>query len=180
MKPTLYLPVFFACCTALAQAPALPDEEDVPEVEEEWDFTTGRGLDAASRERLDMLVPEGRAHEGLRYPIYGAAQDGKAPPLESQFESKKLTRLDATHLEFHDAIVSFFGDSRYPDIATRMVTLVDAIYDFQHDILFSSSPVQILERGMIVRGGSVLHDRVSGITVFSGGLELYFNEPDAP
>jgi len=168
-----------AACVAVAQQAAPPaqpppDEEDVPEVEAEWDFAKGRGHDLTM---LDRLVPEGQSHSGLRYPVYSEAKDGNAPVLQSQFESKVVTRPDATHLQFKNAIVSFFGDSRYPDIATRMISFLEAYYDLQNDILFSNTPVQILDRDMTVRSGAVLHDPVTGITVFSNGVELYPNEP---
>ena len=166
--------LLLAASAALAQQATPPDEEDVPAVEEEWDFTKGRGRDLTM---LDRLVPEGQSHGGLRYPVYKESRDGKAAVLESQFESERVTRLDATHLQFHGAVVSFFGDAQFPDIATRMMSFVEAIYDLQHDIIFSNSPVQILDRDLSVRSGSVLHDPVSGITVFSGGVKVYFNEP---
>lgn len=168
-------------CAALAQQapPPPPDEEDVPEVEEEWDFTKGRGHDLTL---LDKLVPGGQSHEGLRYPVYSEPGDGKPPVLKSQFESKLVTRTDATHLQFKDAVVSMFGDARYPDIATRMVSLLDAIYDLKNDILISNSPVQVLSQDMTIRGGSVLYDPVTGITVFSKGVKFYThrNEPAKP
>lgn len=167
----------FAACVALAQTPAPPDEDDVPEVEKEWDFSAGRGHDLAM---LDKLVPVGQTHRGLRYPVFGEGKNGQPPALETQFESREVTRLDETHLLFRDAVASFFGDERHPDMATRMMSLVEAIYDLQHDFLFSHQPVQILDRDLSVRSGALLHDAVSGITVFSGGVEVYFNEPPPP
>jgi hypothetical protein len=180
VKPTRRFPFLIAgavACVAVAQQAAPPDEEDVPEVEEEWDFTKDRGHDLTM---IDRLVPPGQSHSGLRYPVYSEPKDGTAPVLKSQFESKVVTRLDATHLRFQGAVVSVFDDARYPDMATRMISLAGAIYDLQHEILFSNDPVQILDRDLTVRGGAVLHDPVSGITVLSDGVELYFNEPPRP
>jgi hypothetical protein len=179
MKPSRVLPLILAgaaACAAVGQqaAPPPPDEDDVPEVEEEWDFTKGRGHDLTL---LDRLVPEGQSHRGLRYPVYSEPKDGKASVLQSQFEGKVVTRLDATHLQFKAAVVSFFGDVRFPDIATRMMTLVDAYYDLRHDILFSNSPVQILNRDLTIRSGAVLHDPISGMTAFDKGVKLYLNKP---
>lgn len=170
--------LFMAGCAVLAQDAPPPDEEDVPEVEEEWDFTKGRGHDLTM---LDRLVPVGQSHGGLRYPVYSAPKDGKAPVLESQFESKRMTRLDETHLQFENTVVSSFGDQRYPEVATRMISFVEGVYDLRHDLLFSNAPVQVLDRRGHVRAGAAVHDAVSGITVFSGGLKVYFNEaPSAP
>jgi hypothetical protein len=170
--------LLLAGCAALAQQAPPPDEEDVPEVEEPWDFTKGRGHDLTM---LDRLVPAGQSHGGLRYPVYSEPKNGKPRVLESQFETKEVTRLDETHLQFENTVVSSFGDERYPDIATRMVSFVEAVYDLRHDLLFSSAPVQILDRRGHVRAGAAVHDAVSGITVFSGGLKVYFNEtPPAP
>jgi len=167
-----------AGCAVLAQDAPPPDEEDVPEVEEPWDFNKGRGHDLTM---LDRLVPVGQSHGGLRYPVYSEPKDGKPPVLESQFETREVTRLDETHLQFQSTVVSIFGDERYPDMATRMISLVEAVYDLRHDLLFSNAPVQILDRRGHVRAGAVVHDAVSGITVFSGGLKVYFNEtPPAP
>jgi hypothetical protein len=170
--------LLLAGCAVLAQDAPPPDEEDVPEVEEPWDFTKGRGHDLGI---LDRLVPVGQSHGGLRYPIYSEPKDGKPPVLESQFESKRMTRLDETHLRFENTIVSSFGDDRYPDVATRMISFVEAVYDLRHDLLFSNLPVQILDHRGHIRAGAAVHDAVSGITVFSGGLKVYFNEaPPAP
>lgn len=169
--------LLLTACAVLAQTPPPPDEEDVPEVEEKWDFTSGRGHDL---EMLDRLVPVGQTHRGLRYPVYDEGKNGRPPALETQFESREVTRLDETHLLFRDAVVSFFGDKRHPDMATRMMSLLEAVYDLRHDFLFSHEPVQILDRDLSVRSGALLHDAVSGITVFSGGVEVYFNEPPPP
>lgn len=168
--------LLLAGCAALAQQAPPSDEEDVPEVEEPWDFTIGRGHDLTL---LDRLVPVGQTHGGLRYPVYSDPKDGKPPVLESQFESRQMTRLDETHLKFQNTVVSIFGDERHPDIATRMISLVEAVYDLRHDLLVSHEPVQILDRRAHVRAGAVVHDAVSGITVFSGGMKVYFNEPPA-
>jgi len=164
-------------CAALAQEATPPDEDDVPEVEEEWDFTKGRGHDLTM---LDKLVPAGQSHTGLRSPVYREFADGKASVLQSQFDIKLVTRLDGTHLQFKDTIVSIFGDTRYPDVATRMISLVEAYYDLQNDILFSSAPVQIMDGDQTIRSGSLLHDPVTGLTAFGHGVKLYPHESPPP
>ena len=172
-----------AACAALAQqgaTPVPPDEEDGPEVEEEWDFDKGRGADPAMLERLNLLVPEGRSHEGLRYPVYADDSVKDGPMLEAEFKSQKVTRLDESHLEFRGAVYSTFGDAKFPDTATRAISLQDAIYDLRQDLIFSDEPVRIDDRGGSIRSGGILHDRTTGITIFTGGVELFLNEQPAP
>lgn len=185
MKPVrLFQPVFgvLAACAALAQQsaepvpPSVPDEEDVPEFEEEWDFSTGRGPDALMLERLNLLVPRGRSHEGLRYPVYGEGAGEAGPALESVFESRRVTRMDETHLQLEGVVYSSFGDAKTPDKPTRMVTMKDAIYDLQHEILFTDAPVKIDDKEMSIHSGAMIHDRASGLTLFSGGVQLFIHE----
>jgi|GEM_PF-3716163 len=187
MKPARFLTpacASLAACVALAQqganlAPAVPPvEEDVPEVVEEWDFSKGRGLDPEMLERLNMLVPEGgRAHEGLRYPSYREGDAEAGPALESLFESRRVLRADETHLQFEGAIFSTFDDAKFPDTATRTVSLINAIYDLQHELLYTTAPVKIDDKQMSVHSGGMIHDRVTGLTIFTGGVELFPHEP---
>jgi hypothetical protein len=189
MKPVRLLqPVFacFAACVALAQqgsgpvpVAAPPDEEDIPEAPEEWDFSKGRGLDPVMLERLDLLVPEGRAHEGLRYPVYRDSREAPGPALESLFESRRVLRADETHLQFEGAVFSTFDDAKKPDTATRTVSFINAIYDLQLELLYTSSPVKIDDRQMSIHSGGMIHDRATGLTIFTGGVELYLHEPPA-
>lgn len=181
MKPVLQ--PFFACltaCVALAQrsaeAPALPDEEDVPEAADYWDFTKGRGVNPAMLSRLDFMVPDGRSHEGLRYPVYGQRGANTSPVLESIFESKRLTRMDRHHLQFEGMVFKSFGDPKSPDLVTRTVSLQNAVYDLQNDLLFTNAPVQIDDQRGRIQSGGMLHDHATGLTIFTGGVRLYPNE----
>lgn len=172
-------------CIAFAQQPAapLPDEEDLPEPDDSWDFTNRPGLNATMREMLDKLIPEGRSHEGLRYPIYSDGKAKGAPRQEAEFKSERVSRLDDTWVQFTKAIFQSFGDPAAPDTATRTVILEDAIYDLRYDLIFSNAPVKIEDKAMSIQSGAMLYDRTTGLTIFSGGVELYPHEsaetPDA-
>jgi hypothetical protein len=185
MKPARSLQPIIACfaaCVALAQqsdgpvSPEPPDEEDLPELEEEWDFTAGRGLEPDVLARLNRLVPEGRAHEGLRYPMYRERDDKPGPVLRSLFESRRVSRMDESHLRFEGAVFSSFEDVRSPGKATRTVSFVEATYDLAQDLLFSNAPVRIDDRQMSIHCGGMLHDRVTELTIFTGGVELFLHE----
>jgi len=167
---------------ALAQPAATPppDEEDIPEVPEPYNFDN-RAPSADMMERLNLLAPQGRSHEGVRYPVYEDNVASGASSLKSLVECKRVTRTDETHFRFEGAVFSSFGNAQYPDAATRVVSLKDAEYDLQHSILSSDAPVQIDDRSTRVRGGSVIHDHVTGLTVFKKGFELYVSkEPEPP
>jgi hypothetical protein len=184
MKPARLIQPVLTClatCVALAQqgaAPALPDEVDVPEVKEPWDWKTGRGVDPLLMERLNQLVPPGRAHEGLSYPIYSERTETLPAQRKSLFETARMLRLDANHLRFKDAVFVSYGDEKQPELPTRTVKMADMVYDLQHDLVFSSAPVRIDDEEMRIHSGNVLHDRATGLTIFDGGVELYFAEPE--
>ncbi len=167
--------------SGLAQQPAppLPDEEDIPEPDDSWDFTSRPGLSASMRQMLDKLVAVGRAHEGLRYPIYSDGKVKVSPAREAEFQSGRVSRLDETWVQFTKALFQSFGDPAAPDTATRTVALENAIYDIRYDMIFTDSPVQIEDKAGSIHSGAMLHDRATGITIFSGGVELFLQEmPD--
>ncbi len=174
---------FFALttCISLAQQPApLPDEEDLPAPDDSWDFTSRPGISASLRAMLDKLVPEGRSHEGLRYPIYSDGKTEGAPEQEGEFQSGRMSRLDETWVQFEKAQFQSFGDPAAPDTATRTILLEDAIYDIRHDLLFTDTAVTVEDKAGSIHSGAMLYDRATGLTVFSGGVELYlYDEPEA-
>jgi len=190
MTPARFLQpafAFLAACMALAQQGAVPtppptpaapqDEEDVPVTPDVWDFSTRRGLDPLMMERLNLAMPEGRTHEGLRYPVYREATAQPGPALESLFESQRVTRADENHLRFEGSVFSTFDDPKKPETATRTVSFINAIYDLKHNLLYTNSPVKIDDRRLSVHSGGMIHDRASGLTIFSGGVELFLHEP---
>ncbi len=190
MKPARLFPILCLCLTAgvawgqTAPDPGtLPDEEDVPEVEEEWDFSKGRGVDPLVLERLNIMVPvNGRPHDGLSYRLYGERSAEKGTPLIGLFESKRVTRMDETHLLFEGAVYSFFDDPKDPDAVTRTVTFEDAVYNLQDRLIFSNRPLVIQDEKTRLQSGGVLYDLTTGLAVYTGGVELYLDTgtPEAP
>lgn len=174
--------LILTACVALGQQPApLPDEEDLPAPDDSWDFTSRPGISATMRAMLDKLVPEGRSHEGLRYPIYSDGKTTGAPEQKAEFQSGRMSRLDETWVQFEKAQFQSFGDPAAPETATRTISLKDAIYDIRHDLLFTDEAVTIEDKAGSIHSGAMLHDRATGLTVFSGGVELYlYDEPEAP
>ncbi len=185
MKKSRILQPALACltaCAVLAQQgkapePAAEDEEDTNPVVEEYDWTTGRGVSRALMERLDLLVPPGRAHEGLSYPVFTDRTEKGPPFRKSLFKTTRMLRMDASHLRFKEAVFSSFDDRKSPETATRTVKSADLIYDLVHDFIFTNTPIQIDDRDLSIHSGAMLHDRATGLTIFSGGVSLYFAEP---
>ena len=187
MKLYRVLPSVLACftaCVALAQqaagpaasAAALPDDDDTPEIEEEWDFSKGRGPDPLVMEQLNLMVPAGsKAHEGLWYPVYGRRSPGSATVRQALFESRRVTRLDDTHILFEGAVYTSYDDPRRPNTPTRTVMLKDAVYDLQNQLIFSNSPVTVEDRQFGIHCDSVLHDLKTGLTDYSGRVTLYID-----
>ncbi|HWB03875.1 MAG TPA: hypothetical protein VG796_12685 [Verrucomicrobiales bacterium] len=186
MRPARFFQAVVAClttCAALAQqsgsppAPAPPDEEDIPEVEEEWDFGKSRGLDPVMMERLNlMLPPGGKPHEGLTYPVYGERISGGAPLREALFESKRVTRLDETHILFEGAVYTSYGDAKRPNTPTQTVSFKDAVYDLQNHLVSSTAPIAVDGRQVSIHCGGVIHDLSTGFTIYAGRVELYMDD----
>ena len=60
------------------------------------------------------------------------------------------------------------------------MALENAIYDIKYDLIFTNAPVKLEDKAGSIRSGAMLHDHTTGITVFSGGVELYlYDEPPA-
>lgn len=182
MKPARILQpalaVLTACVALAQQGAAPPDEEDTNPPEETIDWTTGRGVSESIMQRLDQLVPVGRAHEGLVKTMYTERTEKDAPMREAVFRTARMQRMDQTHLRFKDADFASYGDPAAPDTATRTVASADLIYDLVHDFVFTNAPVRIDDKNGSIHGGAMLHDRATGLTIFSGGVELYLSEPD--
>jgi hypothetical protein len=77
---------------------------------------------------------------------------------------------------FEDATYASYEDPKRPDAATRRVTFKDALYDIENHLIFSNSPITVEDRQVSIHCGGVLHDLVTGLTVYSGGVELYFDD----
>lgn len=128
------------------------------------------------RQMLDKLVAVGRSHEGLRYPIYSDGKTKDEPARKAEFQSGLVSRLDDTWLQFTKAMFQSFSDPKAPDAATRTVVLENAIYDIKNDLIFTNTPVKFEDKAGSIQSGAMLHDHATGLTIFSGGVELYLYE----
>lgn len=154
---------------------------------------SSRGMDVLSRARLDMMVPTGRSHRGVHYPIYRpvvterTASDsapgpvaGVTAPLESLFESDLVTRLDEDHVQFDRAKWVQYEEQMAADGSARPTMTLEierGVYDLKNEILMTNQPVKIENRQFIIEGDTMLHDRASGLTRLTGRVKLtFFNE----
>lgn len=157
-----------------------------------------RGIDPMSRARIDLMVPPGRSHRGVHYPMYRpVAPDrpatdptpGRVPgvpaPLESLFESDIVTRLDHDHVQFDRARwVQYREQPALDGTAKPSMTLEieRGVYDLKNEILMTTQPVKIENDQFLITGDTMLHDRASGLTRLTGRVKMTFynEEPEAP
>lgn len=150
------------------------------------------GIDVLRRARMDLLIPAGGSHHGVRYPIFLEAQPDPAvtdpmtgavlpvdQPLDGIFECEKITRLDSDHLRLEGARWVQF-DQR-TGMATVIVTMEQGIFDLQSEILMSTHPVRIDRAATTIVADSFLHDRRTGMSRFTGRvrMSIYQPSPDA-
>jgi len=158
-------------------------------------------MDLMSRAKLDMLMPSGRSHRGVHYPMYrpmertaenpAVAQPaaavtvaGVTPPLESLFESDMVTRLDEDHVQFDRAKwVQYEAKPEGNATLTPSMTLEieRGVYDLKSQILMTNQPVRIENQQFVITGDTMLHDRASGLTRLTGRVKMTFynEEPEA-
>lgn len=156
-----------------------------------------RGMGMLSRSRLDMMIPAGRSHRGVHYPMYRPADaerpqvtpgqetvTGVTASLDSLFESELVTRLDDDHVQFDHAKwvqydVKPAADGR--NQPTMKLEIERGVYDLKNDVLMTNQPVKIENRQFVIEGDTMLHDRASGLTRLTGRVKMtFFNEePDA-
>ena len=173
-----HFPLVCLACAAVAQT--LPEEDDTPAPEVVWDWTVGRGLPEAVKEKFGVLVPPGRVHTGLCYPVYGGRVDGAAPRREAELNAGRVERVAEDLVQMDAVDFVSYGEAAEPDRATRTVRMARAWYDLACDFLFSGQPVEIADEEHRIRSGELLYDRASGLAVFSGGVEIYFTEDGVP
>jgi len=160
----------------------------------------GEGMDLMSRAKLDMLMPSGRSHRGVHYPMYRPMERapenpavalsaaavtvvGVTPPLESLFESDIVTRLDDDHVQFDRARwVQYEAKPEGDATLTPSMTLEmeRGVYDLKSQILMTSQPVKIENQQFVITGDTMLHDRASGLTRLTGRVKMTFfsEEPE--
>ena len=157
-----------------------------------------RGMDLMTRARMDMMVPVGRSHRGVHYPMYRPVEterNARAPlqgaltgvtaPLASLFESELVTRLDNDHVQFDRATWVQFDEKPAADGTAKPTMTLEierGIYDLKNEILMTNQPVRIENQQFIITGDTMLHDRASGLTRLTGRAHMTFynEEPAAP
>jgi hypothetical protein len=157
-----------------------------------------RGIDPMSRARIDLMVPPGRSHRGVHYPMYRpvapdrSATDpspgwvpGVTAPLESLFESDIVTRLDNDHVQFDRARWVQYQEQPAPDGTAKPSMTLEierGVYDLKNEILMTNQPVKIENDQFLITGDTMLHDRASGLTRLTGRVKMtFYNEaPEAP
>ena len=153
-----------------------------------------RGLDVLSRSRLDMMMPSGRSHRGVHYPMYRPVATDRAvldpvlggvagvtAPLESLFESELMTRLDEDHVQFDRAQWVQYDETPAADgsaVASMKLEIERGVYDLKNEILMTSQPVRIENRQFVIEGDTMLHDRASGLTRLTGRVRMTFYQEE--
>lgn len=155
-----------------------------------------RGVDPMSRARMDLMIPTGRSHKGVHYPMYRPVESGSddpdlplgsaggvVAPLASLFESDIVTRLDEDHVQFDHAKWVQFGAQPTAGGAAKPTMTLEierGVYDLKSEILMTNQPVKIENQQFLITGDTMLHDRASGLTRLTGRVKMTFynEEPD--
>lgn len=152
---------------APAPAPAKADAtETKPAPSAAPEAAPKRRVRATSLDALFKLVPIGRTHEGVRYPVM---EKGK---LTSMVNSARMTRLDEDSLQFEDAILDQRGDEALTFYLER------AIYDRTADLLLSNQPARIESKTYEIEGDSMAFDRKTGQARLDGRVRMIIYESD--
>lgn len=155
-----------------------------------------RGMDVLSRTRLDMMVPAGRSHRGVHYPMFRPVETDRAvldpvqgsiagvtAPMASLFESDLVTRLDDDHVQFDRAKFIQYDEKPAADGSNRPTMKLEierGVYDLKNEILMTNQPVRIETPQFVIEGDTMLHDRASQLTRFTRAKMTFFNEEPAP
>ena len=156
-----------------------------------------RGMDLMTRTRMDMMVPVGRSHRGVHYPMYLPVETdrtimdpllggiaGVTAPLASLFESELVTRIDDDHVQFDRAKWIQFDKTPTADgrgKPTMSLEIERGVYDLKNEILMTNQPVKIENQQFLITGDTMLHDRASGLTRVTGRVHVtFYNEEPAP
>lgn len=179
-----------AASAGMDSSPALlPEGGDSPFLPDAQDVT---------RSKLDSFLPPGSSHRGVYFPSYRMVEPnpditdpitggpaGVNAPMDSLFKSEIVTRLDNDHVQFDRADwVQYEQEpaadgSPQPSMSLRMES---GIYDLKNQVLMTNQPVHIETRQFTIEGDTMLHDRISGLTRFTGEVSrvrmtFYQDEP---
>jgi hypothetical protein len=206
-----------AAMDAMSESPATPDEglaeaDDASESAEksekagkpgaalppllpEAKAEGARGIDVLSRARLDLMVPTGRSHRGVHYPVYRPVETdrpetnpvpggiaGVTAPMASLFESERVTRLDDDHVQFDRAKFVQYAEAPAADgrnTPSMTLEIERGIYDLKNEILMTNQPVRIETPQFVIEGDTMVHDRASQLTRFTRAkMTFYADEPE--
>ncbi len=165
-------------CTAVAHS--LPEVDDIEVPPVAWDWTRGRGLPEGIREKFAVLVPPGHAHTGLRYPVYNRRQADTPLRLEAELNAARVERVMDELVQLDGVDFASYGDEEEPGKITRTLRMTRAWLDLACEFLFTTQPVEIADDEHLIRSGEMLHDRASGLTIFSGRVNIYFTGEETP
>jgi hypothetical protein len=122
---------------------------------------------ASSLDALFRLVPIGRTHEGVRYPVM---ENGS---LTSNVTSERMTRLDENSLRFEKAVI----DQKGTDPLT--FHLESAVYNRSSDLLLSNQPARIDSKTYQIEGDSLSYDRKSSVARMDGRVRMIIFDLDS-
>lgn len=122
---------------------------------------------ASSLDALFRLVPIGRTHEGVRYPVM---ENGS---LTSNVTSERMTRLDENSLRFEKAVI----DQKGTDPLT--FHLESAVYNRSSDLLLSNQPARIDSKTYQIEGDSLSYDRKSSVARMDGRVRMTIFDLDS-
>lgn len=172
-------------------------DADKEEKEEGGNAPFHHSKEAASRAKLNALLPPGSTHRGVYYPSFRPVQPDSDQPeptagalpgteeaLASVFRGESVTRLDNDHVEVTQANWVQYDETPRPDGTPRPAMTLDlerGVYNLKTQILISNQPVRIANPGMVMLGDTMLHDRVSGLTTLEGRVRVvFFDEEESP
>ncbi len=136
-----------------AEGAAVP--EKAPQTPEKPRFLQTGSLDA-----LFKLVPVGRTHSGVKYPV----MDNGA--LTALVESERMTRTDENSLTFENAVIDQKGND------PMTFRLIAAVYNKASNMLMSSQPAVIESPSYRIEGDSLAYDRGSGNSRMVGRVRM--------
>jgi len=120
-----------------------------------------------SLDALFKLVPIGRTHEGVRYPVM------EKGTLSSMVTSERMTRLDENSLQFEEAVIDQRGDEPLTFHLER------ATYNRASDLLLSSQPSRIESKTYQIEGDSMSYDRKSSVARMDGRVRMIIFDTDS-
>ncbi len=115
---------------------------------------------STSMDALFRLVPIGRTHEGVHYPV----MDGNL--ISALVDSERMTRIDENSLRFENAVI----DQRGTDPMT--FRLVSAVYNRATDQLMSTQPAVIETKSYRIEGDAMNYDRKGNVSRMDGRVRM--------